>query len=367
MICTKAAVTHAPGGGFEISEIAIDQPRDDQVMVEMMATGVCHTDIAAMRGALPVPTPIVLGHEGAGRVIAIGSAVRSVKPGDRVVISFASCGRCRNCSLGAPAYCEDFTALNFARGADAASSGMRAAGRPLHGGFFGQSSFAGLALAAERNVVQVPADIPPEIVAPLGCGVQTGAGAVLNTLKVGVGDSIIISGCGPVGLSAIMAARAAGAAVIVGVDTTEARLEVARELGATHVMRSADVALNDALPGVGPVDFAVDTTGISSVISSVASLVRKRGTVGLIGFARGEQTLTLDVLKGKTFVGIVEGDSVPPVFINHLIAMYRAGVFPVDKLITTYPFGRIDSAILDLEAGRVVKAVLMFDSAAADM
>ena len=264
----KAAVTRAPFVPQSLETLELAEPRANEILVRVVATGVCHTDIAMRDKAFPVPQPIVLGHEGAGIVERIGSAVTRVTVGDPVVMSYNSCGICPSCVDHAATYCYDFFGRNFAGGRPDGSSPISKDGASIHGNFFGQSSFATYAICHERNIVKVPADAPLELLGPLACGIQTGAGAVINALKVGVGQSIAIFGAGSVGLSAVMAARVVGATTIVAVDLNDARLELARELGATHTFnpKKVDVTKEIVALSGGGVHFALDTTANAKVI-----------------------------------------------------------------------------------------------------
>jgi aryl-alcohol dehydrogenase len=359
-----AAVTRATRSPMMLETLDLDAPRDEEILVRVVATGVCHTDIAMRDQAFPVPQPVVLGHEGAGVVTQVGAAVTSVVPGDHVVMSYNSCGACPSCAAGAATYCYDFFGRNFAAvRADGTTPISNGSGK-IHGNFFGQSSFADYALCNERNVVKVSKDVPLEMLAPLACGVQTGAGAVLNAFKIARGQSFAVFGAGSVGLSAVMAAAAAGASPIIAVDLLESRLALARELGATHTVNpsSVDPAQEIVrLTGAG-VDFALEATGIPAVIRQAVESLAPRGVCGILGAAPGGSEMTLDVLHlmtaGRMLRGIVEGDANPNVFIPMLIDLYRDGRFPFDRLIRYYPFEAINEAIEDAESGRVVKAVV---------
>ena len=359
-----AAVTRATRSPMTLETLDLDAPRDEEILVRVVATGVCHTDIAMRDQAFPVPQPVVLGHEGAGVVTQVGAAVTSVVPGDHVVMSYNSCGACPSCAAGAATYCYDFFGRNFAAvRADGTTPISNGSGK-IHGNFFGQSSFADYALCNERNVVKVSKDVPLEMLAPLACGVQTGAGAVLNAFKIARGQSFAVFGAGSVGLSAVMAAAAAGASPIIAVDLLESRLALARELGATHTVNpsSVDPAQEIVrLTGAG-VDFALEATGIPAVIRQAVESLAPRGVCGILGAAPGGSEMTLDVLHlmtgGRMLRGIVEGDANPNVFIPMLIDLYRDGRFPFDRLIRYYPFEAINEAIEDSESGRVVKAVV---------
>lgn len=364
-----AAVTRAPHGAASLEELELDEPRAGEILVRVVATGVCHTDIAMRDQVFPVPQPIVLGHEGAGVVERVGRGVTRVAPGDHVVMTYDSCGLCPSCLANAATYCHEFFGRNFAGMRADGSTSLASGGAPVHGRFFGQSSFASYALCGERNVVRVPADVPLEVLGPLACGVQTGAGAVINALRVGAGSSLAVFGTGSVGLSAILAARVSGAATIVGVDVNDERLALARELGATHTFNAAreDAPAEIVRATGGGVAYALEATGIPSVIRAAMESLAPRGVCGIVGAASPGSEVALDVIAvmtgGRTLRGIVEGDSVPGLFIPALVELYRQGRFPFDRLVTFYPFARINDAIADSEAGRVVKAVVRMDPA----
>ncbi len=363
----RAAVTRARHVPMLLETLELDEPRADEIVVRLVATGVCHTDIAMRDQHYPVPQPIVLGHEGAGVVEYAGAAVTRVATGDHVVMSYDSCGSCASCLDGAATYCYDFFAHNFAGARHDGTTALSSGGAPVHSHFFGQSSFATHAICRERNVVKVPDDVPLELLGPLACGIQTGAGAVMNALRVRPGRRFAVFGAGSVGLSAVMAARVAGATTIVAVDINPQRLALAREFGATHTI---DASKQDAaqaivaIDGAG-VDFSLETTALPRVIRQAVESLAPLGTCGIVGASPGGTEMTLDVLHvmtaGRSIRGIVEGDAVPQRFVATLIELYRQGRFPFDKLLTFYPFDRIDDAVRDCEAGHVVKAIVTMD------
>jgi len=359
-----AAVTRASHAPMSLETLELEAPRPDEVLVRVVATGVCHTDIAMRDQTFPVPQPVVLGHEGAGIVEAVGTSVTSVAPGDHVVMSYDSCGVCPSCRAGAATYCHDFFGRNFAAVRPDGTTALSSGGGAVHSNFFGQSSFAEYALCRERNVVRVPSDVPLELLGPLACGFQTGAGAVMNALRVQAGDSFAVFGAGSVGLSAVMAAKAAGATTIVAVDVNEARLALARELGATHTVDARDGNPSEAIVTLtdGGVMYALEATGIPAVIRQAVESLAPRGVCGIVGAGPVGSEVTLDVLHmmtaGRTLRGIVEGDATPQTFIPQLIELYRDGRFPFDRLIEFYPFDKLNDAVHDSETGRVVKAVV---------
>jgi aryl-alcohol dehydrogenase len=360
-----AAVTEEKGAPFTLQELELGELRQDEVLVRVAAAGICHTDLICRDQWYPVPFPTVFGHEGAGVVEQVGEAVTDVQPGDRVAMSFHSCGRCRSCRGGLPSYCYEFFEHNFAsaRPADG-SSVLSRGGEPVHAHFFGQSSFATHAVANARNVVALDGSMPLELAAPLGCGIQTGAGAVLNTLRVPAGSSLAVFGAGAVGLSAVMAGAIAGCAVIVAVDLRPARLELARELGATHVVEAGSEDAVDAIRRVtgGGADFSLEATGSPQVLRQAVDCTAPLGVCGVIGAPAFGTEVALDVntilVAGRTVRGVVEGDSVPQVFLPQLVRFWEAGRFPVERLMTYYDFDRIEEAAHDAERGEAIKPVL---------
>ncbi|MET7654637.1 MULTISPECIES: NAD(P)-dependent alcohol dehydrogenase [unclassified Streptomyces] len=366
-ITTRAAVVESGGAPFTLSEVVLDDPAPHEAVVRLVAAGLCHTDLGVASGGLPFPLPGVLGHEGAGVVEAVGSAVTGVAPGDHVVLSFTSCGDCRNCHGGHPAYCATWLPMNLIGGrrADGTSTISRD-GEPLGGHFFGQSSFAERALVDERSLVKVDPDVPLESIAPLGCGVQTGVGAVWNVLKPSTGSTIVVLGAGAVGLSAVMAAALSPATTIIAVDRVAERLELAKELGATHTVDAGQATLGEAvaeITGGQGADGIVETTGNTAVLRQGVDALAARGTLVVVGAPPFGSEVALDVnglLGGKRVVGLTLGDSETQTFIPALVELVKAGRLPLDRLIGTYPFADIDQAVRDMTAGKTIKPVLTF-------
>ncbi|MET9460399.1 NAD(P)-dependent alcohol dehydrogenase [Streptomyces canus] len=364
---TRAAVVESGGAPFTLSDVELDEPGPHEALVRMVATGLCHTDLGVASGGLPFPLPGVLGHEGAGVVEAVGPAVTGVAPGDHVVLSFTSCGDCRNCDGGHPAYCATWLPLNLLGGrrADGTSTISRD-GEPLGGHFFGQSSFAERALVDERSLVKVDQEVPLESIAPLGCGVQTGVGAVWNVLKPVTGSTIVVLGAGAVGLSAVMAAALTPATTIVAVDRFGERLTLARELGATHTVNAAEEDLGEvlaAITGGQGADGIVETTGNVNVLRQGVDALGARGTVVVVGAPPFGTEVSLDVnglLGGKRVVGLTLGDAETQSFIPALVRLVKEGRLPLHRLISTYPFADIDQAVRDMRAGKAIKPVLTF-------
>jgi aryl-alcohol dehydrogenase len=363
----QAAICRGHDQPFAIEEVELADLRPDEVLVRVVACGICHTDLAVRDEQLPVPLPIVLGHEGAGVVEAVGSAVNVAKPGDRVVMSFNSCGDCPSCASEAPTYCYNFFPHNWSGKRADGSPSMTWRGEPMNANFFGQSAFATHAIAHERNVVRVPdsaAGVPLARLAPIGCGLMTGAGAVLRSMKVRADLPIAVFGAGTVGMAAVMAATISGANPIIAVDIHDARLALAKDLGATHVFNARDNAparIRELCPaGLG---YALDTTGINAVIEQAWSLLAPKGIVGMVGASSPADELTFNEAQfmggGRTVMGILGGDSDLVSFLPELIDHHLAGRFPYERMIETFPFERINEAIEAGESGRVVKPVLV--------
>lgn len=365
MLTSRAAVIRESSGPFTIEPITLENPRADEVLVEVAGAGMCHTDLVVRDQYFPTPLPAVLGHEGSGVVIAVGEAVTRVEIGDHVVLSFGSCGTCQNCLQEPPGYCVDLYGRNFSGGRpDGSSCCTDHAGARLSSHFFSQSSFADHALANERNVVKIPKDVPLELMGPLGCGIQTGAGAVMNALKPAAGSSIAIFGAGSVGLSAVMAARVVGCTTIIAVDMNADRLALAKELGATDVLHAGEVdvvARIREITGEG-VQYSLEATGLPKVVRQAVDCLRLTGVCGVIGVSPLGTEFTLDmnmVLFGRTVRGIIEGDAVPQIFIPRLIELWRQGRFPFDRLVQYYALDQIEEAAHASEAGTVLKPILL--------
>lgn len=363
---TRAAVATAPNADLELRELELDDPRPDEVCVKVIATGVCHTDAIVRDQWYPVPQPVVLGHEGAGIVDAVGSGDHGLSVGDKVVLGPAFCGQCAQCLSGHPMYCENFYARNFGvrrqDGTTAFSDGQNAVGSH----FFGQSSFAEYTNVQANGVVKVPEDVPLDILGPLGCGIMTGAGAILNVLKPKPGSSIAIFGTGAVGMAGMLAAKAAGASTIIMVDIVEERLKFARELGATHVVNSKStdpvVAIKD-LTSTG-VDYALESTGVPQVFTQMANSLTTLGHGALVGAARLGAEASIDIgtllLTGIKLSMVIEGDSLPKEFIPRLIRLHGQGKFPFHKLIKKYRFDDVNQAFADSADGSTLKPVLAY-------
>ena len=362
----QAAIVEEKSAPFVVREVELEDPRPDELRVRVVATGICATDLHVREQHYAVPLPLVLGHEGAGIVEEVGSAVRGIEVGDHVVMSFPSCGMCRFCQQGQVAYCEHSFELCFGgHRLDGSNALHPAEDHPteLHGSFFAQSSFATHAITTQSNVVKVPEDLSLEVLAPLGCGFQTGAGGVFNSLRVRPGARVAVFGTGAVGLAAIMAARVVGADQIIAVDVNPSRLDLAKELGATHAIngREEDTAARIAEITRRGADYVLETTARPEMLTLAVDSLSALGVAGLIGGAPAGTKAPIDMnalLGGRSVRGIAQGDSVPQVFIPELIDLYRSGRFPFDRLIRHYDFADINQAAQDTASGETVKAVL---------
>ena len=316
----KAAVTLGYQQPFVIKDVEVAPPGKDEILVKIVATGVCHTDAVMRDNPGVVPMPAILGHEGAGIVASVGEAVSGIRVGDHVGD--------QDLSL-----------------------------------FFGQSSFSQYVVTRASNAVVVDPEVDLTLLGPLGCGIQTGSGTVLNRLKPVVGESLVVFGCGAVGLSAIMAAKLTGCSQIIAVDIHASRLALARELGATHQINGKEqdaVAVIKQITGKGA-HYAVETTGVSAIVLQAVHAVKPLGTVAIVGFT-GDITLNVQndlMAEGKSLVGVIEGDAVPALFIPLLVQLYKQGKFPIDKLIARYPLADINQAFADSASGKVIKPVVV--------
>lgn len=364
MTIATAAVLRARGAPYGLEQVDLAEPGAGQICVRIHACGICFTDVGVQTYEQGLPLPQVLGHEGAGVVETVGPGVTSVAPGDHVVLSYASCGHCANCADAAPQYCQQFMLLNYAGALPDGRAPMQGATGPIAGAFFGQSSFATHAIAYERNTVKVDADLPLALLAPYGCGLQTGAGTVYNSLAPTAGQSLAVFGTGSVGLAALMAAADLGCTPLIAVDRNAERLALASELGATHTILADGRDLTATLREIVPtgLNHIVDTTGVGPVIRAGVEALASRGQLAMLAVTPPGTEITINpnkLLGGKALRGAVEGDADPQLFIPWLIGRHRAGRFPHDRLVTTYPFARINDAIADMKAGKVVKPVLL--------
>ena len=358
----QAAVSRTGRSHPDIEEVDLEEPRVDEVRVRIVATGICHTDLNCHSGiGVPIPKPIVLGHEGAGIVEALGAGVRGLAVGDHVVLSGGSCGVCPSCRAARPTYCRDAMKLSFGGMRADGSSPLSQQGTRIAGAFFAQSSFASHVVVPERSAVKVPSDVPLQQLGPLGCGIITGAGSVLEAFRLRPGQSIVVFGVGSVGMAAVMAARIAGASRIVAVDVSAERLALANSLGATESV-VADTGTAAALREMEPFgfNFSFNTTSAPAVYTMAAECLANEGTAGFVTRPLGEWSPSMGALLagGRKLQGILGGSAAPQRYIPLLIDYWRQGRFPFDRLIAEYSFEHIGQAWADCSAGAVLKPVL---------
>ena len=359
-----AAVARKKFGRFSIESVELTDPRPDELLVKVVASGMCQTDQHGRDGYYNTPLPAVFGHEGAGIVLAVGGGVTNFTPGDHVVMSFPWCGTCANCRRQMAWHCQENFNLKMRGTRPDGSTLMSQNGKPVYSAFFQQSSFATHAIANERFAVKVAKDAPLELLGPLACSGQTGAGAVFNTMQPRLGDAFAVFGVGAVGLSGLMAAKIAGCDPIIAVDTHAHRLALARELGATHVLdhscRSDIVRDIRNITGDG-VRFSLETSAQAAVLREAIDVLMPGGTCVLLGSARTGTEVSFDMpflQFGRTVRGVIQGESQPQAFIPKLVDLLLQGRLPIERMITFYPFADINRAAQDSSDGTTIKPVL---------
>ncbi|KAH7152684.1 alcohol dehydrogenase [Dactylonectria macrodidyma] len=372
MKSTTALVLNEISGPFSLEQIGVDNIRHDEALVEIHATGLCHTDLSCANGTLPASAPAVLGHEGAGIVTEVGSGITDLAVGDKVLLSFAHCSECEQCQSGHPAYCYSFVPLNFGgKRIDGSSTLSLLKGgekQGMYSSFFGQSSFARHTIAHRSSLVKVSNDTDLALFAPLGCGLQTGAGAILNTLDVQAGKTVAVFGVGSVGMSAIMAAKMRGAKEIIAIDLQQSRLDLAKKMGATSTILGSDddiVAQVQKLSPPNGVHYAVDCSGIPAVIETMIDCLGTRGKAATVGAPKPGKRAGVDVfahlVNGRQYVGCCEGDSVPSQIIPYLMEQHAKGNYPIENIISFYDIKDFGQAIRDTKNGKTLKAVLKWN------
>ncbi len=361
----KAAVVWEKDGDFKLQDVELADPKATEVLVRVVGAGVCHTDATARDQTIPIQLPGIFGHEGAGIVEKVGDAVRDVKVGDRVVLTFYTCGHCPTCRSGRPTGCDNYGPVNFSGRHSDFTHRHSVDGQEISS-FFAQSSFAEYAVVDENACVVIKdEDVDIGLLGPLGCGLMTGAGAVANCMKPTVGSSIVVFGCGGVGLAAVMMAKVVGCSTIIGVDAVPSRLEMAKELGCTHVINGKEV--EDIAGRIreitgGGADYSLDTSAAIPLMTAAINCLRVYGTAVVVGTS-GDKVIPVvmqDMImgKGRTLKGCIEGDADPKTFIPTLVSLYKQGRFPFDKLIVEYPFEQINQAFEDSKSGKTIKPVL---------
>jgi aryl-alcohol dehydrogenase len=362
-----AALSGRGGAAPELIELEQEEPRPGEMRIRLVATGICHTDLHEHPGRHS-PQPIVLGHEGAGVVDKLGEGVSGFEVGDHVILSGSSCGHCPSCLAGRPTYCDLAMPLCFGGKRMDGSTALCSSDGAVHSHFFGQSSFATHSIVPVRTAVKMDKSLPLEKLGPLGCGVVTGAGGVIEALKVGFGDTLAIFGTGGVGLSAVMAAKLVGARRIVAVDLSPQRLDLAREFGATDCFLGGEDDLAAKIRGVTGrgMDYTFNTTNAPAVHALALEVLAMNGTAGFVAAPLGPFNAPMFPMLagGKQLRGILGGDANPQTFLPLLAEYWQQGRLPFDRLLTFYPFAEIERAFADAHSGKSIKPVLLMENAA---
>ena len=362
----NAAILWEQGTPLSVEEVELEAPRAGEVLVELKAAGVCHSDLHPARGDWPARTPLVLGHEGAGIVREVGENVRRVRVGDRVVLCWApSCGVCPPCLEGRPVLCDRLEQTTYRNRLPGGGTRLHARGQDvMH--FNGTACFADFAVVAEEGAVPVPAHVPFEALATLGCAVVTGVGAVLNAAHVLAGDRVVVIGAGGVGLNVVQGARIAGCEKIIALDTRSNPLALARDFGATDIIEASTEGVTklvrELTDGRGA-DYVFDTVGVPETLQSALAFARKGGTIILTGLSRTDALATLPVfpfvMQEKRLVGSLYGSGQPLRDITRLVALYEEGKLKLSELATrTYGLDQVNDALAALAAGEGARGII---------
>jgi aryl-alcohol dehydrogenase len=367
---TRAAVMSERHGRWTIDTLEVAEPGPQEVLVRVVASGICQTDVHARDGFFLIPCPAVYGHEGAGVVERVGHTVTTLTPGDHVIMANPSCDACPECRAGFETYCSNAPLLKHSGyRADGTSLSFRRGTDPIYGSFFQQSSFASVTIAMARNTIRVPDEVPLDILAAFPCGVNTGAGAVMNVLKPNPGDSYVAFGTGTVGCAGLLAAKLAGCDPIIAVDVFDERLALAHSLGATHTVNAkAPQLVNEVrrLAGGRGAQWCLEAAGVPAALRAAVEVLAPRGTACLVGSARAGVEVPLEtraLQQGRIVRGCIQGDSDVRTFLPRLIALYCAGQLPIERLVRHYPHAAINDAVADMLAGTTIKAVLQIGTA----
>ena len=361
----QAAIAINPETPFTIADFQLDDPRADEVLVRLVATGICHTDIAVKNQDVLLPLPMILGHEGAGIVENVGSAVTHLKQGDHVVLSGDSCGTCNKCHHGQTSYCDEFIERNLTGFRVDGSSPVSNHDEPIRGRFCGQSSFSTHSVVPARSAIKIATAHSLELMGPLGCGLTTGVGTVVNALNPRAGDSIAIFGAGTVGLSAVMGGVLSGCSTIIIVDPVASRRQMALELGATIALNPMDGDVAEEIVSMtkGGADFSVECSGAPAAVNSAVSCLARPGWCAQVGATPGGTIHPLDmdhVGFGRGIKGVVMGDANPQTFVPYLANLHAQGRLPFERFVKYYDFADINTAIADSKSGEVIKPILKF-------
>nr|POE56665.1 aryl-alcohol dehydrogenase [Quercus suber] len=370
---TTNNANEGPVPNIRLEHITYNPLGPNELFVQIAAASVCHTDIKTATGQFHIQPPVVLGHEASGIVTAVGRAVTYVVPGDRVILSYAACLQCRRCLRGQQPYCEKIFPLNFSGQREDGTTSVQGEG-DVKGLFFGQSSLSRIAVVRESCAVKVDSSVTEQdlrVCASLGCGVQTGAGAIMNVAKPPVGSCIVVFGGGAVGLSAILAAKLTSPASLVLVENSQAKLDMLPKavLQGVQVINSSKLSqdeiatnLKELTPSGMGMDYALDCVGNEQIILAAHASLDKLGTLLVVGSSAEARLGILTgqhLVKGANIRGTHNGDSVPRIMIPYLISLWRSGKFPFDMLLTHFRFEELEKAMEQVRKGEVIKPLLV--------
>ncbi|WP_231404545.1 zinc-binding dehydrogenase [Actinomadura viridis] len=364
----RAALLRAFGGPLEIAEVTVEEPRAGEVLIDVAASGICGSDLKAIDGKSPVVThlPCVLGHESAGVVERTGPGVASVRPGDHVIVAMnGPCGRCRNCVRARAHLCSGRARMSTIMGLTADGSTRLTAGGEVVRPYIGIGSFAEKAVVSEAMCVKVAPDAPLDLLALTACGVITGVGAVLNTARVEPGSSVLVVGCGGVGLNTVQGAVLAGATTIIAADVVESKLRHAAEFGATHTILAGDLPAQVNEIVRGGVDYAFDVTGIAAVLAKTFAATQPGGTTVMVGSPAAGEDLRIPpglLFGSRRLMGTQGGDATPARDLPMLVDLYRRGRLDLEGLVSErVPLKDVNEAVARVRTGTVARSVIVFD------
>ncbi|KAF9894533.1 hypothetical protein FE257_006418 [Aspergillus nanangensis] len=375
----RAIVSHGSykSHNWKLENVNLRPLQENELLIEIVASGICQTDLhfAGAESGFGIHYPRVMGHEGAGYVLAIGPNTTVAQINDPVILSFSGCKTCEPCQQAHPAHCSNFNAINFDVDWDNTHVFEAETATPIYGKFFGQSSFGSRTIVRADSVINVAGQVQSraelQLMAPLGCGIQTGSGAILNAAGARAQDRVAVLGLGGVGLSAVMGAKIAGCRQVIGIDRHASRLGVAKELGATDVvcvsaeedLGAVSAAVMGLTGGLG-VNVVLDTTGVPGLIAQGVKMAACKGKILQVGTAPETATLEIPIhefmVSGKQFMGVVEGDVVPREYVPKLVDWVRDGTLPLAKIVKFYPAEEFEKAIADMQSGETIKPVILW-------
>lgn len=344
---TRAAIQIGNEKTLSICTVNLEEPRDSEVLVKIVACGICHTDVMMQQ------SNFLLGHEGCGIVKKIGKNVKGFRPNDHVIISYTYCGKCKACKQGVPYKCELLYNPFFLGYRQDGTTPVSINGKAIPT-LIRQGSFAEYVVVDEKSLVKVDSNLDLKVLAPLGCGIMTGAGAIINYIKAKIDTSIVIYGLGGVGFGALLTAKKCGCSKIIAIDKIDYRLQLALELGATHVLNSdlSENLVDDilAISSQKGLDYGYDTTGCQTLLNIFPKILKFNAIACGVGGG---------YINGFNWNIIDEGHAIPQKIIPQMIEWYRNGEFPINKLIQLYPFENVNEALNDIKSGKVIKPVLV--------